>query len=221
MSSLPKELNDLVNQYEDEFKYTDAIINSNPIVKKDILYDELKDIDLKEIIKFKLARQLSIQYTNKSKAFKKNNREISIITGVFLELLNVYSYDELLDSKKLKINIDFDAVKPNEIKNISEYIQYLFSLEKELNKPNFDDWKKEILPKFSKESQKKIKKIITNEKWDDIEIMDFFRGAWDSIIFGDPKHIDLTSKKWTDRLPEFEKELLDYFEDEENKNENN
>lgn len=77
---LPKNLNDIINDY----KYKENIKGKNSLARNKLILEELENIDIDEIIQFKLARQLAINYVKINKKIKNryNNVDISSLTGI-------------------------------------------------------------------------------------------------------------------------------------------
>jgi hypothetical protein len=97
---IPEDLQNIMNSYANEEKYVKQITNTNPKARDKIIKEELENIDLDEIIKFKLARQLAMNYIQK----EQKKIDPSILTGFFLQYLNAFTYDQLLnDYKDLEI----------------------------------------------------------------------------------------------------------------------
>lgn len=103
-SSLPSSLENLVLEYKDENTYKQNLNNSNPVIRDQTILDELANIGINEIINFKLARQLAINYLEI--ADYDINIDLSCLAGIFLSLLGTFSYEELLNPKEQGFQIE-------------------------------------------------------------------------------------------------------------------
>lgn len=145
-NKLPNDISDLIGMYEEEEKYTNKIINTNPKVRKEIINEELENIELDHIIKFKLSMQLADNY------IKKQNKKIDpiVVAGIYLPLLNIYSYDELLNPNK-----DVVAEYNGYLEKVEEYIDIQLIYLKSTANIFFYNVENDVYPFLSKNYLKK------------------------------------------------------------------
>jgi hypothetical protein len=227
---LPQDLNNLIESYTTEEKYKDDFINSNTKAKKDVLFNELKDIDMDLIINFKLAKQLAENYIQNSNKKMYNYLNIQSLTGIFLPLLNTYKYEQLLNTEKLDvpdINIQYNTERE---KSISKYI---FNLKEEFlyfNYPNRDKYKTQILPLLNKQLSDRIIHAIKFYGKDRFDFGQLFGEAYIEMIMDKDKNNTSPHKHWSKYIKIYEKYLEENLinicleldeEDEEEENEDN
>jgi hypothetical protein len=99
-TGLPTDLEQLANSYTDE-KSHNIYVNTR---KK--LFEELDDIEIAELLKFKYARKLAAEYIIK---YNLKNIKTAELSGLFVTLLGRFSYDEILNqSTELLVNFQIN-----------------------------------------------------------------------------------------------------------------
>jgi hypothetical protein len=191
-SVLPNGINNIISSYEDEEKYKDQINNTNILQKTKIIGEELKDIPNDEIIKFKLARQLAMNYIEK----EQKKIDPSVLTGFFLPYLNIFTYDQLLnDYKNLEIKYG------NFTRKFILGIDLAISDIKQTSDREF--WNTDIVcEKLSLELANKLNKIKHGPS-------PIFRAVKDLIVKNNPLIYETTS--YNKFLSEFEKSINEFW----------
>lgn len=195
MDNFSKDITDIINSYESEEKYVESIKNKNYITHTNLISNELENIEIDEIIQFKLARQLAINLKQKAKEKYEKNKgytpivleaDIKCITGIFLSLLNVYRYEELLEPENIKNNINSSYETEIEWKHLSDYIDKLIENIEYKCTPFFYYWKSRILPAFDSRIIEEIEsKILKYEQISEKEYMEpseLFEDAYREMI---------------------------------------
>jgi hypothetical protein len=208
LNSLPKELSNIIDTYEDEEKYKESIKNMNPKIRNKLILDELENIDLDEIIQFKLARQLANNYIesyNKKYKKQKLNVDIKSLTGIFLSLLEIYSYEELLNPTKIKNLKDDDYENLIIWSSLDDYINNLIFNIKILAEPNYYD--EDSIFKFFHETTFKKFEDIHRKYSPHMEPSEVLRDAYEQILKQNPNIKKTTS--WKKNIPLYEKYVLE------------
>lgn len=158
MSTLPPSIENLVQEYNDEKVYRENLNNTNQLLRKQILKEELKNISVNETVNFKLSRQLAINFIEK---FSNNdiNVDLSCLTGIFLSLLGIFTYEQLLYPADQTIPF-YDEYNNDLYDYIFSQIRYIEKIvQSSLTKLN-------ILPMLNPELQNVIKELgfyVTND----------------------------------------------------------
>jgi hypothetical protein len=115
-SKLPNALENLVDSYVDETKHNLSITSNK------LLYEEVKDIDKDYLLKCKYAHQCAEKYKTKYA----DKVSVSCLAGIFISLLDIFSYEEILNADVTKCNdglID-DYTSGEELKDYIDQLIY-------------------------------------------------------------------------------------------------
>lgn len=201
---LPPVLENLVGTYSEEKEYK-FLIEFNPDIhtKEKLIGKELTSLPLNLVFKFKQAYELAINLKKLEldKYYKKNieKTDLDFLTSVFLELLNVYTNDQLMNTNFLSIT--FIDYKQNSI-CILNYIMEKISDQNSVVDSIFSYH--DFIPLLSSETQK----LINSEKDEDI-FDEKIRDAYELMLRGEPSvYSTISLLKY---LPIYEKYLIAEF----------
>lgn len=162
-TELPSNLSNLVGQYQDEKTYISSVNSSNQLARNQIILDELANVDIQEIIQFKLATQLSKNYI--LKYVKSNKVDLNTLNGIFNILLNHYSYEELLTPDKIDFRGDIqEAEHAVNVKELAQHFIYLSA----------------ILTTFDFYNPDVMKQKLGDEVFKEVEFADSNNGEYDA-----------------------------------------
>lgn len=190
---LPPSLNNLVSEYQDEKTYRQNINTTNPLARSQILSDELAGIDLNDVIQFKLANQLADNYIDVNYKYDKSKPARSTVASIFLQMLNIYTYDDLLDPKKIIIH---DEIEDIVFDNLYQYISRFINDQRALILDSLND-KEYILSKLSPRVVQKLKDSDVNPD----DYYSILTDAYDNML--NNKDVKFTIS-WEHYLPLFE-----------------
>lgn len=128
---IPKNIIKIIKSYINEDEYKKSITSDKQLLLE--LRDIEKDYTLNFILAHKLTKNFIINYKNNIKYIKNKDLvislghdfDINILSGVFVALLHIYTYDELIDAKNITDNYEFGRYE-EKTQNLLEYILYLY-----------------------------------------------------------------------------------------------
>lgn len=153
VNNLPPTINNLVQEYKSATTYITNIQTKNKLLRDQTILEELSGVDLDDIIQFKLARQLAhnLITSNGYKIYmislvrRRNVTRISrpdpkILTGIFYDLLDLYSYEALSDiaEDQLVIPEGFEMLE-TPVYSIMDYIYEIILTRENIVRDIFND----------------------------------------------------------------------------------
>lgn len=136
MSSLPNNLNNIIDNYRSSRNYIQNLSQINPLLKTQVLAEEIKNIDTNWIIQFKLATQLSshlIQtnawkiYKLRSNTFINSKPDPKFLIGVFFDFLDLYTYEQIIEMIDQLISIKNVVFGTADFYNFTRHLEYSIS----------------------------------------------------------------------------------------------
>jgi hypothetical protein len=196
INPLPSDLNNLITQYVDEKEYQTQIKNTNKIQKNKIIEEELNDINIDDLIKFKLSMQLGKNWLKDVPI--NGSLEVNPVTiaSIFLGCFNLFTYEQMLNYKDKKLII---FLEPEESIPLLGYIDKITSAFVRTSNNDFEN-DKIMFKSLNKNLANRIRKL--NEDGDSYEL---YLQAKNNLL---SKKIGIyEDTKYTDFLNLFEEEL--------------